>query len=192
MNKVLEAIHAYPIPQIDLRNREIFIENLLFLHALIVASEPLLEEALKRPMAVGLKHFYEKHLEEERGHAKWLKEDLLSLGIKTRDIDWRAAQIAGTQYYLIRHVSPELLLGYMASLECRPMPIEVVDLLERIHGEQALRTIRYHAVHDIDHGADVLKAIEETNNEQLIAYNAGLVASMMSWAIGDCRKADRA
>jgi len=84
MNKVLEAIQDYPIPRIDLRNRETFIENLLFLHALILASEPLIEEALKRPMSIELKSFYEKHLEEERGHAKWLREDLLSIGAETR------------------------------------------------------------------------------------------------------------
>ena len=69
--------------------------------------------------------------------------------------------MAGSQYYLIYHVDPAALLGYMAALECFPMPLEQVEALERAHGADLCRTLRYHAAHDIEHGSGVLEQIDK-------------------------------
>lgn len=182
--RVLDAIAAHPLPVLDLGSKDVFAANMGFLHALMLASEPLIEDVLKRPMSGGLKKFYARHLEEERGHAQWMADDLDSMGVKPA-LDWRAAQVAGVQYYLVRHAPPEALLGYMAALECRPMPMEMVANLERIHGKAAMRTMRYHAEHDVEHGPALLRAIERAEDKTVIIENASLTASMLRWALGD-------
>lgn len=176
---VSAAISAHPLPILELGSRAVFTENMLFMHALMVASEPLIEEAIRRPLDAALRSFYEEHLEEERDHASWLEDDLGSLGARPREVDWNAAQIAGTQYYLIRHVAPQALLGYMAALECRPMPLGVVEELEKVHGKNALRTLRYHATHDAEHAARLLGVIESAGRKDIIFGSAEVTARML-------------
>lgn len=168
---------------LDLADRRIFVANLRFVHALIRASEPLIEEVLKRDMPEALRAFYVYHLEEECGHADWLANDLAYLGARVPDVDWDAAQIAGMQYYLVRHAAPELLLGYMAALECRPMPLDVVQALEKTHGIPAVRTIRHHAEHDPNHGKELLAMIADSRHGAEIAINAQRTAGMLAHSL---------
>ena len=80
---------------------------LIFWYQVIIASEPLLEDAIAHLGEDGfegeLKTFYRKHLEDERSHAKWLREDF---GDHEIGLNLTAAALAGAQYYLIRHVHP--------------------------------------------------------------------------------------
>lgn len=175
---VLEAINRYPLPQLDIHNRAIFIGNLLFVHSLMLASEDLIETALAQELPDNLRGYFNEHLAEERNHAIWLQADLRSLGVEPR-LDWNAAQIAGTQYYLIKHVDPKALLGYMAALECRPMSMEHVEYLESLYGLEAMRCMRYHAVHDQDHGKELLEFIDTFEDQDLIIRNAELTAQVL-------------
>jgi hypothetical protein len=175
---VLEALSRHPLPYLDFNNRDIFIGNLLLVHSFMIASEDLIEEALKQDMPNSLRDYYIEHLEEERNHAEWLKEDLTFLGVKPT-IDWTAAQIVGTQYYLIKYVDPKALLGYMAALECRPMPLEHVEYIESLYGKEAMRCMRYHAVHDQGHGKELLAFIDTFDDQGVIIRNAELTASVI-------------
>jgi hypothetical protein len=143
-------------PASDLTCQRILRANLAFVHQVIVASEGLLADA-----AAGsdgdLRAYFLRHLEEERGHAAWLAEDL---GGADFPRSRAAVAMAGSMYYMIKHVSPACLLGYMLVLECFSMPLNLVEELERLHGKHLLRTVRYHAEHDPDHGADVLAMID--------------------------------
>ena len=134
---------------------------MIFVQQLITASESLLVEAIKVSNGL-LKEYYIAHLEEERGHETWLSEDLLTIGIdvKILPLNRRAVELAGSQYYLIKHVHPACLLGYMAVLEGRPILLANVELLEKIHGKSLLRTLRYHAEHDRQHSDDVFRMID--------------------------------
>lgn len=149
-------------PRIDLLDRETFIRNLVFVHNVITATPQLLYAAMMHSGG-DLSAYFEAHLEEERDHARWLAEDLESAGVDARAIavSPQAVAMAGSQYYLIYHVDPAALLGYMAALECFPTPLEQVEALERTHGADLCRTLRYHAMHDIDHGRDVLEQIDK-------------------------------
>lgn len=180
--RVMNAIGEYPLPPLNLADRGIFTANLLFIYGLIVASEPLIEGVLKRDMPDALRLFYADHLEEERGHAASLATDLAFLAA-TPALDWHAAQIAGTQYYLTHHAPPEALLGYMAALECRPMPLAVIDELERLHGVPAMRTMHLHAGSDPEHAADLLGVIESLGEPDIIVSNARLTASMLKTSL---------
>lgn len=147
---------------------EAFVCNLLFMYHVIAASENLTRQAAERAEG-SLKDYFTQHLAEETGHEQWLAEDLLTAGIdvKKTAVAIEAVEMAGSQYYLINHVHPVALLGYMVVLECVPMPLERVEELEAAHGKELLRTLRYHAEHDIDHGADVLAVIDTLTDEQI-------------------------
>lgn len=181
---MLPEIEQYPLPVLNLGDRRIFTANMQFMYALIVASEPLLLAALERELPDGLREFYTEHYEEERGHADMLRDDLQFLGAQPEMLDWNAPQIAGMQYYLVKHGPPEALLGYMAALESRPMPMAMVDALGAIHGENAVRTLRHHARHDVQHSKEIEQQINAVSDPGPILVNARLTASLLAQALG--------
>jgi hypothetical protein len=136
-----------------LHDRQFLCNGLAFVYRMMVASAPLLEFAIPRTEG-GLLEYYKQHLEEERGHDLMLLDDLKRLGVEEVPLSHEAAQLAGSQYYLIAHEHPALLLGYMHALERQPMSVEQVDALSRLHGTQ-LTALRHHAIHDIQHKADL-------------------------------------
>jgi len=140
-----------------------------FVHQVITASEELMQEALKvadRP----LRNYLMAHAEEERGHADWLAADLLTAGVDVAKVPIfrKAAAMAGSQYYLIKHQSPYALLGYMAVLEGFPVMLEAVDALEAAHGKDLFRTLRYHAEHDLEHRKELFAFIDENPRPEIM------------------------
>lgn len=179
MHALREVRATYP--HIDLADRNTFIANLIFVYQVIVATEALLSEAAPS------REFYRAHLTEEKDHAAWLAEDLESAGVNVRaqPVFPEAIAMVGSQYYLIRHVDPVALLGYMAVLECFPGSMAHVEVLERIHGAPLCRTLRHHAEHDIEHGAQVLDEIDELSAREyrLVKQNAIQTALYLRAAI---------
>jgi hypothetical protein len=166
-------------PRIDLLDRETFIRNLVFVHNVITATPQLLCAAMMHS-AGDLSAYFEAHLEEERDHAQWLADDLASAGVDVHalPISLDAMSMAGSQYYLIYHVDPAALLGYMAALECFPTPEDQVRRLEETHGVDLCRTLRHHATHDIDHGSDVLTQIDKLDARRFqIAMSSAIQTS---------------
>lgn len=153
---------------LDLRIRDTLIKNLVFLYHTIRASEQLLEFGAE--FATGdLKVYYAAHLEEEKGHANWLLQDLIAAGVPEQVYHVDATQFAGAMYYHLIHTHHSTLLGYMVVMEGFPAPIEVIEALEKIHGEAIMRTSRYHAEHDGDHFEDLAKVIDaRTPTEQSV------------------------
>ncbi|MCX4652452.1 iron-containing redox enzyme family protein [Streptomyces microflavus] len=135
------------------------------MHAVIRASVPLMELALRRtyeapgdPLSEPLAAYLAEHIQEEQGHDAWLLEDLLVAGALPGDAldplpPPDVAALVGPQYYWIEHHHPVALLGYIAVLEgYAPAP----GLTDRIAGTTglpaaALRTVREHAALDTDH-----------------------------------------
>lgn len=180
---LFDRLDAIGFPKLDLLDRDAFCKNLVFMHALMVASEPLLQEAIEHSDgALGV--YYSAHIEEERGHAAWLADDLKSLGVTVGEPSYIAAACAGAQYYLIRHAHPAALLGYLAVLEGYPAPLEVVDMLEGHYGKDAMRCFRFHAEHDVDHRADLVKMIESVpEHHDLITNNAVQTLNLLHIAL---------
>lgn len=148
-------------PRGDLSSRAFFVDNLVFVYHLIVASEPILRDcAFHGPHT--LTRYFELHLTEERNHADWLRRDLETAGVTTinRRFQFDAAEIAGAQYYLARHGMVPAVLGYLLALEGEPMPMQVVAQLEEIHGFGMCRTLRHHAFSDADHCADLVRVVD--------------------------------
>ena len=150
-----DILAQYPLPPIQTKAQ--LVRHLQFCHSLMVATDPLLDLA-------GM----EEKRDEEKGHADWLKQDLAALGIPTIPYDFTAAAIAGAQYYFIQHLDPRVLLGYCAVLECRTFTPVQVDAMEAIVGP--LPCVRFHAEHDEQHGAEVLRQIDEIKNETVTGW----------------------
>jgi hypothetical protein len=167
---------------IDASRLAVIKANLIFLYDAVVASEQLLIEAAASTDQLSpssfherLRKYYRSHLNEERGHDKWLKEDLKSIGIEVpAGLPNRPAMaMVGTQYYLIKHRHPAALLGYIAVLEGDPTPVEVVDALERAHGRPLLRFVRIHSLKDLEHRKELFEVIDASPEalHGLISYS---------------------
>lgn len=184
----------------DASRRTVIIANLIFLYDAVVASERLLIEAadstdqlLPSSFHERLGKYYRSHLNEERGHDKWLQEDLKSAGVKVPlGLPNRPAMaMVGTQYYLIKHTHPAALLGYIAVLEGDPTPVEVVDTLEQAHGKPLLRCARIHALKDLEHRKELFEIIDDTPESLrgLIAYSTDntldyIIQAAQTWDVG--------
>lgn len=146
-------------------DRDGVIKNLVFLYHVCIASEELLREAYRcclndLPDTSDLARYYLEHLEEERGEVPILKEDLASAGIEPEMPDAISMAMIGTQYYLLKHMSPYCLLGYMAIQEADPTDIKVVKLLETLHGKSLFRFLRLHAIKDLEHRKELIQVID--------------------------------
>lgn len=137
------------------------VKNLSFIWHVIIASESLLEHAILHSEG-DLQQYFIRHLQEERGHAKWLEQDLRSAGVEIRKTQPQQAAVmtVGSIYYLIIHVDPCCLLGYMKFLESQAPNEETLKALEENFPAPLLRTVKYHAKHDPDHLKDIEKMID--------------------------------
>jgi hypothetical protein len=114
------------------RLAELYPESLIVTHAVVRASVPLMETALREarrlrgdPVSSALEDYLERHISEERGHDDWVLEDFEALGYSRQTALERvpsatAASLVGAQYYWILHLHPVSLLGYIAVLEGSP------------------------------------------------------------------------
>lgn len=145
-----------------------FIRNLIFLYHVIVASENLLVVAAMTCKDEKLRTYFERHLEEERGHAQWLAEDLSSIdvNVRTTPIPPLAREMVGSVYYAIFHLDPVALLGYMHALESWPRNAERLRELEKQYPSSLLRTTRHHARHDPEHVESLRAVINELSSPQ--------------------------
>lgn len=154
--------------EFDLRNRTVLLANFTFLYHVMKASENLLRVAAEKETDSELKAYFMKHAAEEQKHDDWLADDLKTAGIdvKSQTIPFLATEMVGSVYYLIYHVDPAALLGYMVVLERNGMSKERLEELEGIHGKALVRTLRYHVEHDTDHSAEIRSVIDGLPRER--------------------------
>lgn len=157
------------------RVADLYPRYLIAMHGVVRASVPLMEAASRRsgalarsdPVAAGLVGYYRNHIPEERGHDRWVLDDLDALGVDrsealTRPPAPSVASLAGAQYYWILHHHPVALLGYMMLLEgYPPVRAEIEDLIDRTgHSRRAFRTLLHHADVDPHHGAELDRVLD--------------------------------
>lgn len=152
------------------RLRELYPEMLKVSYQVIRASVPLLELARDQarrmpgdPVASGLADYLARHVEEERGHDGWLRQDLEQLGVPGEALDAalpspHVAGLVGAQHFWIRHTHPVSVLGYLAVLEGEPPGEDLFVAAAARSGwpEAAFSTLRYHARVDREHWQDLL------------------------------------
>ncbi|MGW0531365.1 iron-containing redox enzyme family protein [Streptomyces sp. NPDC003032] len=177
LRATLERIWAVHRPAL------IYPEFLVLTHQIIRASVPLMESARDRceelvrkdadPSAAALIPYWERHIEEERGHDEWVREDLAALGHDPARV-WRSvppgevAALCGAQYFWIHRLHPVCLLGYQAVLEGSPPRPDVAAVLGARTGlpRRAFRTLARHAAADVGHGAQLRRLLDELPLEE--------------------------
>jgi hypothetical protein len=166
---ILNRVAAMRVNMIDLADRKSMLLNLIFVYQVARTSETILREAAACTNGA-LHDYYKAHLQEEIGHENWLEADLKTAGIdvKTMPLFKKAIEMAGSQYYLLKHFSKYCLLGYMLVVEGFPLPMNYVDDLEKIHGKDVLRTVRYHSVNDLEHRQDLFDMIDQHMKPEIL------------------------
>lgn len=134
-------------------DKSVLVNRLCFAHNMIVASIPLLEFAAAR-VDGELKSYFEQHAREESGHDAVLMEDLKALGVTEVPLNIEALETVGAQYYLVAHVHPSALLGYMAALERESVHENEIEQIEKAHSIK-LKCLRLHAKLDVQHIKDL-------------------------------------
>ena len=174
------AANRLGLKQGDLTNPTVMAQNLNWLYHLMVASENLLCVAANCSYGHGdpLHLYFLEHLQEERGHAEWLRADMQSADIQVGGIPREIMLAVGVQYYLVYHVNPAALLGYMLALEAFPTPMAQIELLEAVHGKKLLRTIRHHAEHDIAHSGALMAVIDSRPTHERPAIQEAATQAM--------------
>lgn len=157
----------------------------------VQASVPLLERAAEQldrwprsPFTELLGEYYTLHALEEQGHDRWLLDDLAVLGVGDERAflelpNRHVAAMVGSQYYLIRHYHPALLLGYIAFCEGHPLRREAIEGLQArsATSPRVWRTYRFHAEEDPHHLEELCAVLDEVPLEppplrQAIVVNA--------------------
>ena len=155
-------------PMADFTSRAVIVSNLVFLHGIMTASERLMARSITKCYSPVLRSYLTEHLEEERDHAKWMADDLKDEGVDISLPSIPAMELAGSMYYLIEHVNPVCLLGYMAVLEGFPANLEFVAELEKVHGKKLLRCLRYHAENDLEHRKELFNIIDKMDSPLVV------------------------
>jgi hypothetical protein len=167
--------------QPDITDAKTLVSNMIFLYHTMKASENLISVAITTATNPEVSDYLLHHLEEERNHDEWLKEDLLTIGVDVSKtiIPREAVEMVGSIYYLIYHLNAVALLGYMMVMESFPMNLSIVRYLEGFHGKPLLRTLRYHAEHDIKHGKELEELVDSlSTDEQAIVRQTAFQSAM--------------
>jgi hypothetical protein len=161
-------------------DRKALVASLTFVYKMVVASAPLLRFAIERAEG-DLLAYYKQHLEEESDHDEMLLDDLKRLGVEETPPNHVVAQITGSQYYLIAHEHPAMLLGYMHVLEHGTLRVADVDALSRKHGTE-LTALRHHAIHDPGHRKDLEVVIRglDPDLRKRVEWNESWVQHLIS------------
>jgi hypothetical protein len=157
----------------------------------VQASVPLLEcaaEQLSRWPRTAftelLVEYYTLHALEEQGHDQWLLDDMAALGVGNEEAflqlpNRHIAGMVGSQYYLIRHYHPAMLLGYISFCEGNPPRLDAIEALRARTGtsSRVWRTYRFHAQEDPHHLEELCAVLDEVPLDpaplrQAIAVNA--------------------
>lgn len=152
------------------------------LYAVSLGGIPLMTFARDRaqawgdPVAEAVGDYLARHVEEERGHAEWVLDDLAALGFERAVEARRAPSLAavwllGCGYTWVDQRHPVCILGFLAVLEGRPMTVAFLESVAAASGlpEAAFRFYLDHARLDPFHGADIhglMDRLELTDDQE--------------------------
>ena len=120
-----EAFLAIPIVQHAIRHgasRSLYIDFLTEAYHHVKHTFPLLALAASRTTDERYQDALVEYMEEERGHEKWILDDIRTVGgdpdvVRTGTAGMPCQIMVGYAYYAIEHVSPYAFLGSVHVLE---------------------------------------------------------------------------
>jgi len=144
-------------------SRELYIDFLTQAYHHVKHTFPLLAFAAARTTDETYQDALVEYMEEERGHEKWILDDIAAMGGDAAPVKNGAAGIAcqvmvGYTYYAIEWVSPYAMLGSVHVLEGMSTLLadKAADAIQRSlgsSGKDGFTYLRSHGALDIEHVA---------------------------------------
>jgi hypothetical protein len=186
------------------RVAELWPSYLASTHTVIRTTETLMATAVDRarqladtdPVAAGAAEYFERHIEEERGHDEWVLDDLELMGVDRQDVLRRipsptAARLVGAQYYWILHYHPVALFGYFAVKEgFPPQPALIEGLIERTgYPRKAFHSFAAHGELDPGHIEELHEALDSLpltrEHETVVGLSAIATSELMAELVAE-------
>jgi hypothetical protein len=186
------------------RVAELWPRYLISAHSVVRTTAPLLETAVARareladadPVAAGAADYFERHIEEERGHDDWVLDDLELIGVDREGVlrqvpSPTAARLVGAQYYWILHYHPVALFGYFAVKEgFPPKPALIDELIARTgYPREAFHAFAAHGEIDPQHLEELYEALNSLpltkEQETLVGLSAIATMELVTESITD-------
>jgi hypothetical protein len=160
------------MPRLPLTEKKYYRAMLTLQEQVMRASEDLLQ------ISAATHPYLRRHVEEERGHHRWIVEDLLHLDVIAKEqpqiLD--VAQMVGMQYYHLICGNPFAFFGYLAFLEGYPAAPATVGAIRAAFPEST-RTVEYHARHDVEHRKELVKVLNSLDPKHHDAIVDNAIAS---------------
>ena len=183
-----DAFLAIPLVQKSIRSgapRPLYLAFLTEAYHHVKHTFPLLALAASRTSDERYQDALVEYMEEERGHEKWILNDIRTLGGDAEAVrDGRPGHpcrvMVAYAYYAIEHVSPYAMLGSVHVLEGMSVLLadKVADAVKRsvgITGDEGFSYLRSHGSLDQEHVAffrSFIDGIHDAHAQSLIIDNA--------------------
>jgi pyrroloquinoline quinone (PQQ) biosynthesis protein C len=185
-----DAFLSIPLVRNTLRNgapRGLYLDFLAEAYHHVKHTFPLLALAASRTSDERYQDALVEYMEEERGHEKWILNDIRALGgdpDAVRDGQaGRACRImVGYAYYAIEHISPYAYLGSVHVLEGMSVLLadQLADVMKAslgLESDSGFSYLRTHGSLDSDHVAFFRKlanGFDDRNTQRIIIDNAAI------------------
>jgi pyrroloquinoline quinone (PQQ) biosynthesis protein C len=183
-----EAFLAIPIVQHAIRHgasRNLYIDFLTEAYHHVKHTFPLLALAASRTTDERYQNALVEYMEEERGHEKWILDDVRSVGgnpdaVRTGAPGLPCQIMIGYAYYAIEHISPYAFLGSVHVLEGMSVLLadKLADAMKNSLGQESdsgFSYLRTHGSLDTDHVAffrTLVDGFDEEATQRIIVDNA--------------------
>jgi pyrroloquinoline quinone (PQQ) biosynthesis protein C len=200
-----DAFLAIPLVQQAIRSgapRALYVEFLTQAYHHVKHTFPLLALAASRTGDERYQDALVDYMEEERGHEKWILDDIRALGGDTDSVrdgmPGTACRImVGYAYYAIEHVSPYTMLGSVHVLEGMSVLLadRVADGLEGsfgLSGNVGFTYLRSHGSLDQEHVAffrTLVDGFDDQRTQRLIVESARIFYRLYGDIIRDLNSA---
>jgi pyrroloquinoline quinone (PQQ) biosynthesis protein C len=185
-----DAFLSIPLVQSTIRNgasRSLYLDFLTEAYHHVKHTFPLLALAASRTSDERYQDALVEYMEEERGHEKWILNDIRAIGGDPETV--RAGQggpacriMVGYAYYAIEHISPYAFLGSVHVLEGISVLLadKVADAMKAslgLESDAGFSYLRTHGSLDADHVAFFRKLVDgfdDRRTQRIIVDNAAI------------------
>jgi pyrroloquinoline quinone (PQQ) biosynthesis protein C len=183
-----EAFLTLPLVQRTIQkgaSRALYIDFLTTAYHHVKHTFPLLALAASRTSDARYQDALVEYMKEERGHEKWVLDDIRAVGGNEEAVRYGAPRAAcqimvGYAYYAIEHISPYTFLGSVHVLEGMSMLLadRVANALATslgVSGDKGFSYLRTHGSIDVEHAAFFRRLVDsfgDAATQQIVIDNA--------------------
>jgi pyrroloquinoline quinone (PQQ) biosynthesis protein C len=185
-----EAFLAIPLVRSTLRNgapRSLYLDFLAEAYHHVKHTFPLLALAASRTSDERYQDALVEYMEEERGHEKWILNDIRALGgdpdaVRDGQGGPACTIMVGYAYYAVEHISPYAFLGSVHVLEGMSVLLadQLADVMKAslgLESESGFSYLRTHGSLDSEHVAFFRKLVngfDDRKTQRIIIDNAAI------------------